>query len=72
MVSPTSNEGDSYELTDTEWADLKAICPFVAQVLGDQPTEHDLAIIRQHIPACPDCRIKYAQFYLDQTGEGDE
>lgn len=71
MASPIWNE-DSLELSDAEWQKLKAICPFVAQTLSDKPTEHDLAVIRQHIPACPECRDKYVQFYLDQQKGGAE
>lgn len=46
---------------------LRAQCPYVAQVLGDQPTAHDLEVIREsHIPACEECSILYANYYLAQ------
>jgi hypothetical protein len=57
-------------LTADDLREFRAICPFVTEILGDEPTEHDLRIVRRHIPGCTECTIKYAQFYRDGANEG--
>jgi predicted anti-sigma-YlaC factor YlaD len=44
-------------------ARLRAQCEFIAHMLGDEPTAHDLEVVREHIPACEECSILYATYY---------
>ncbi|HSE61604.1 MAG TPA: hypothetical protein VLA88_04905 [Candidatus Saccharimonadales bacterium] len=54
---------DDLGLSDDELREFRAVCTFVTRILGDEPTEHDLAIARGHIPACAKCSARYAEFY---------
>lgn len=51
---------------------LRAACTFVAQILSDEPTSHDLEVVGRHIPACQECSILYAEYYLsdDEANRG--
>jgi hypothetical protein len=51
-------------------ARLRAQCTFIAQILDDEPTTHDLKVIREHIPACEECSILYANYYLGDEANG--
>lgn len=46
---------------------LGATCAFVASLLTDEPTEHDLAVVREHTQACRACSVLYAEYYLRHT-----